>query len=228
MTTDAPILAAVNLHKRFGATAALTGASLAVSAGEVVAVTGPSGSGKSTLIHLIAGLHEADSGSVSFAGREHSARTAHDISELRRTRIAYIAQRGGLLGELDATMNVALPLLLAGEKRRLAVSRARAGLEAVGAADFANALPGEMSGGQTQLVATARAVAMGADLILADEPTGALDSTATDLVADMLCQQARQRHAAVLIVTHDNRVAARADREVVLFDGATQLSREEV
>jgi putative ABC transport system ATP-binding protein len=208
------------LHKSFARTAALRGVSLDVQPGEVVAVTGPSGSGKSTLLHCAAGVLVPEAGSVTFDGQrldelDESART-----RLRRREIGLVLQFGQLVPELTAVQNAALPLLLDGTDRRTARTAALAWLERLGVVEVADQVPAELSGGESQRVAVARALVTGPRLVCADEPTGALDTVAGEVVLTELLAAVREAHSSLLVVTHDNRVAARADREVVLRDGS--------
>ncbi len=206
-------------HKSFARDRALRGASLSVQSGEVVALVGPSGSGKSTLLHCATGLLRAESGTVRVVGRDLTMMTEKERSRLRRTEIGLVLQFGQLVPELSAEQNVALPLLLEKHDRGAARTSARGWLERAGVLDLADALPGEMSGGERQRVAVARALVTGPRLICADEPTGALDTVSGEELAALLITTARDAGAALVIATHDNRVAASADREVVLRDG---------
>lgn len=221
VTTGEVVLRGTDLHKRYAATTALQGASLHVRAGEVVALTGPSGSGKSTLLHCLAGTVRPDAGTVELDGQRVDALGEGDRARLRRTRIGLVLQFGQLVPELTALENVALPLMLEGVRRRAAGERARARLEALGVDDVATTRAGDLSGGQAQRVAVARALVADPAVVLADEPTGALDSVRGEQVLAALLGAARAAGAGVVLVTHDNRVAAAADREVVLRDGAT-------
>jgi putative ABC transport system ATP-binding protein len=220
MTT--PLLEGRGLHKTFGRTPALRGASLAVEPGEVVAVTGPSGSGKSTLLLCLAGVLTPDEGEVAFAGQRLDALSERDRTRLRRRELGLVLQFGQLVPELTGEQNVALPLLLEKHDRAAAMASARTWLERLGAVDVATALPGEMSGGEAQRVAIARALVTGPRAIFADEPTGALDTVSGEHVLAALLTTARESSATVVMVTHDNRVAAAADREVLLRDGTVE------
>ncbi|HEU0100981.1 MAG TPA: ABC transporter ATP-binding protein [Mycobacteriales bacterium] len=214
-----PLLTATDLHLSFGQTRALAGASVQIRPGEVVALLGPSGSGKSTLLHCLAGILRPDAGEVRYRGARLDDRTDDARSRLRRDDFGFVFQFGSLVPELTALENVALPLRLAGSRRRPAEDRARAWLERLGVPAVADQRPGEMSGGQGQRVAVARALVGGPRVVFADEPTGALDSFNGELVMDELIAAAREQGAAVVLVTHETRVAAYADREVVLRDG---------
>ncbi|WP_426247620.1 ABC transporter ATP-binding protein [Nocardioides sp. LHG3406-4] len=208
------------VHKSFAHTEALRGVSLEVQRGEVVAVTGPSGSGKSTLLHCAAGVLVPESGAVTFDGQRLDELDEAARTRLRRREIGLVLQFGQLVPELTAVQNAALPLLLDGTDRRTARTAALGWLERLGVAEVADQVPAELSGGQAQRVAVARALVTGPRIVCADEPTGALDTVATEVVLTQLLAAVRDAGSALLVVTHDNRVAARADREVVLHDGA--------
>ncbi|MBW1597342.1 ABC transporter ATP-binding protein [Streptomyces sp. JJ38] len=214
-----PLLTAEGLHKTYGSTPALSGAGFSVHAGEVVAVMGPSGSGKSTLLHCLAGIVVPDAGTVHYRGRELSALSDAERSALRRGDFGFIFQFGQLVPELTCTENVALPLRLAGIGRRQAEARAREWLERLEVEDVRHHRPGQISGGQGQRVAVARALVGGPRVVFADEPTGALDSLNGERVMELLTEAARDTGAAVVLVTHESRVAAYSDREVVVRDG---------
>ncbi|MGW0082972.1 ABC transporter ATP-binding protein [Streptomyces sp. NPDC003393] len=214
-----PLVVARDLVKAHGRTPALRGAALELGAGEIVAVTGPSGSGKSTLLHCLAGIASPDEGSVTYAGERVDTLPERRLSELRRTAFGVVFQFGQLIPELTALDNVALPLMLAGTARGAAQARAADWLERFGAGEQRELRPGQLSGGQAQRVALARALVTGPRVVFADEPTGALDSLASEQVMAALVRTARETGAAVLVVTHDAQVAAYADREVRLEDG---------
>lgn len=214
-----PLLSASDLHLSFGQTAALAGASVEVLPGEVLALLGPSGSGKSTLLHCLAGILRPDTGEVRFCGNRIDDQSDAARSRLRASSFGFVFQFGSLVPELSAVENVALPLRLAGVKRRPAEERASAWLDRLGVADVADKRPGQMSGGQGQRVAVARALVAGPRVVFADEPTGALDSLNGELVMEELVGAAREQGTSVVVVTHEARVAAHADREVVLRDG---------
>jgi putative ABC transport system ATP-binding protein len=216
---SSPLLTGRDLTKGYGTTPALRGASLALHAGEVLAVTGPSGSGKSTLLHCLTGIARPDSGEVRYGAERLDRLPEHRLSELRRTEFGVVFQFGQLIPELTAADNVALPLLLAGASRAAAQDRAREWLERFGVPERGELRPGELSGGQAQRVALARALVTEPRAVFADEPTGALDSLATEQVMTTLVRTARASGTAVLLVTHDAQVAAYADREVALRDG---------
>lgn len=216
------VLEAQSLHKSYGRTEALRGASLSVSAGEVVAITGSSGSGKSTLMLCAAGVLRPESGRVTAGGRDLDDLGEAERSRLRRREFGLVLQFGQLVPEMSAVQNVALPLLLERHDKASAYTAARSWLERLDALDLADARPGEMSGGESQRVAIARALVSGPRIIFADEPTGALDTVNGERVLTVLLEVAQETSASLVIVTHDNRVAARADREVVLLDGRTE------
>jgi len=213
------ILVGRDLHKSFGLTPALQGAGLVLREGEVVAVTGPSGSGKSTLLHCLAGILTPDAGEVHFAGRRIDGLSDRERVELRRTVFGFVFQFGQLVPELPAAENVALPLLLAGRRRRHALAAAEPWLARLGLDGLGDRLPGELSGGQSQRVAVARALVAHPTVVFADEPTGSLDSVSADQVMELLVDTAREQGTSVIVVTHEARVAAYADRAVLVRDG---------
>jgi len=215
------LLAGVELHRTFGKNEALRGASITVEAGEIVAVMGPSGSGKSTLLHCLAGILRPDAGEVHYEGRRIDDLSEARRSELRRERFGFVFQFGQLVPDLTALENVSLPLRLAGVKRAEAARRSNAWLERMDLAELASSHPSDLSGGEAQRVAVARAMVAEPRVIFADEPTGSLDSLNGEMVMDLLVAAARQGGAAVVLVTHEPRVAAHADREVVIRDGRT-------
>ncbi|MFE5724274.1 ABC transporter ATP-binding protein [Streptomyces erythrochromogenes] len=216
------LLAATDLRKAYGTTHALDGAEFSIHAGEVVAVMGPSGSGKSTLLHCLAGIVPPDSGSILYAGRELTAMSDAERSELRRTEFGFVFQFGQLVPELTCVENVALPLRLTGVKRKEAERTALHWMEQLQVEELGAKRPGEISGGQGQRVAVARALVTGPRVIFADEPTGALDSLNGELVMQLLTEAARSANAAVVLVTHETRVAAYSDREIVVRDGRSR------
>ncbi|WAL65298.1 ABC transporter ATP-binding protein [Amycolatopsis cynarae] len=216
------LLTASGLHKSFGATQALLGASVEISPGEVVAVMGPSGSGKSTLLHCLAGIVRPDQGSVTYDGTDLHGISDAERTTLRRTEFGFVFQFGQLVPELSCLENVALPLRLGGLRRKRAEERARESMARLEVADLAAQRPGEVSGGQGQRVAIARALVTGPKVLFADEPTGALDSLNGERVMRMLVEVAKERGTAVVLVTHEARVAAYSSREVVVRDGRTR------
>ena len=214
-----PILDATGLVKRFGQTEALRGVDVNVARGEILAVMGPSGSGKSTLLHCLAGILTPDEGTVRFDGARIDALSEADRSRLRRTAFGFVFQFGQLVPELPAVENVALPLLLNGQSRATALGAAIGWLDRLGLDGLADRRPGELSGGQAQRVAIARALVAGPRVVFADEPTGSLDSHAGEQVMNHLTDAARSEGVTVILVTHEPRVAAYADREIVVRDG---------
>ncbi|MDP9794430.1 putative ABC transport system ATP-binding protein [Catenuloplanes nepalensis] len=213
------LLTADDLRLSFGPTKALDGASLTVHPGEILALMGPSGSGKSTLLHCLAGILRAESGHVAFDGRDLATMTDAERSELRRTAFGFVFQFGQLVPELTCLENVALPLRLSGTRRRAARAEAATWLERLEVADVAEKRPGQVSGGQGQRVAVARALVTRPRVVFADEPTGALDSLNGERVMQLLTTAARDTGAAVVLVTHEARVAAYSDREAIVRDG---------
>jgi len=197
---------------------ALRGANLIVPSGDFVALMGPSGCGKSTLLNLIAGLDVADEGTIAVAGELVTGRTEDELSQLRRRHIGIVFQFFNLLEGMTVLENVALPAVIAGRKRKQAETRARDLLDLLGIGDKVGTIPGMLSGGQRQRLAIARALANEPTLLLADEPTGALDSEGGQEVIELLSRL----HAGgqtIILVTHDAGVAAAADRIVRMRDG---------
>jgi putative ABC transport system ATP-binding protein len=180
---------------------------------------GPSGSGKSTLLHCLAGILVPDSGEIHFDGQRIDRLGETGRSALRRDRFGFVFQFGQLVPELSAEENVALPLLLSGVRRSKATAEARVWLDRLGLDGLAGRTSGELSGGQAQRVALARGLVARPRVLFADEPTGALDSLTGEQVMDLLVESAREAGTAVILVTHEPRVAAYADREVVVRDG---------
>jgi putative ABC transport system ATP-binding protein len=219
MSGDTRLLTGRGLRKSFGPTPALRGMDLSVDAGEVLAVMGPSGSGKSTLLHCLAGILTPDAGEVTFDGRRVDQLPDRERSRLRRAEFGFVFQFGQLVPELPVLENVALPLLLGGRGRRAAVAAAEEWLPRLGLDGLGRRLPGELAGGQGQRAAIARALIAGPRLVFADEPTGSLDSVAADEVMELLVTTAREERSGVVVVTHEPRVAAYADRRVTMRDG---------
>ena len=213
------VLEARELHHSFGETPALRGASLTVRRGQLVAVMGPSGSGKSTLLHCLAGIFTPTRGEVWFDGvRVDQLDDAHR-TRLRRTDFGFVFQFGQLVPELTAQENVALPLILSGSSRRKALRQTSAWFERLELSGLEGRRSGELSGGQAQRVALARALVGQPKVIFADEPTGSLDSLAGEHVMNLLVSSARDLNTTVVLVTHDPRVAAYADHEIIVRDG---------
>jgi putative ABC transport system ATP-binding protein len=215
----APVVEARDLVLSFGETPALRGANISVAAGELLAVMGPSGSGKSTLLHCLAGILVPDAGEVWFAGRRVDTLRESERSELRRNRFGFVFQFGQLVPELTAEENVALPLLLNGVGRLQALGQARGWFDRLDLDGLERRRSGELSGGQAQRVALARGIVANPDVVFADEPTGSLDSLAGEQVMELLVGAARDHGTTVVLVTHEPRVAAYADREVIVRDG---------
>ena len=213
------VLEAQDVTISFGATEALRGASVTIGGGEMLAVMGPSGSGKSTLLHCLAGILVPDSGEVTFDGRRIDQLREPERSTLRRERFGFVFQFGQLVPELSAIENVALPLLLGGATRRSAIAQAGEWFSRLDLDGLERRRSGELSGGQAQRVALARGLVARPDVLFADEPTGALDSLSGELVMDLLAASAREQGTTVVLVTHEPRVAAYADREIIVRDG---------
>jgi putative ABC transport system ATP-binding protein len=214
-----PIICARDLHLSFGLTEALRGIDLSVLAGEVLAIMGPSGSGKSTLLHVLAGVLPPDVGSVEYDGRLISRMGEAERARLRLTEFGFVFQFGQLLPDLAALENVSIPLLLAGIGRRQAAQRSTELLVSLGLGDCMDKRPTQLSGGQSQRVALARALVTRPRVLFADEPTGSLDSLASEQVMELLVEAVRAFGVTMLLVTHDARTAAYADREVIVRDG---------
>jgi putative ABC transport system ATP-binding protein len=220
---DTALLRARGVRKEYGKgeglVRAVDGVDLEVDPGETVAVMGPSGCGKSTLLHLLGGLDRPSGGEISLAGRRIDQMGEKALARMRRTAVGFVFQAFHLMEELTAVENVELPALLAGRSPRAARRRAADLLDRVGLADRARFLPSALSGGQRQRVAIARALSNEPLVVLADEPTGNLDSTATVDVL-RLFDSLHQAGQTLLIVTHDERIAATADRLISMRDGA--------
>jgi putative ABC transport system ATP-binding protein len=216
------VLVARGVRKTFEAenapVRALRGVDVTVHAGEFVAVMGPSGCGKSTLLNLIAGLDTADEGTITVAGDDVTGRSEDDLSRLRRRHIGIVFQFFNLLDGMSVLENVALPAIVAGVKRRSAETRARDLLDLLGLSDKAKAAPGVLSGGQRQRLAIARALANEPTLLLADEPTGALDSEGGQEVMELF-HRLHTGGQTIILVTHADDVAATAERLVRMRDG---------
>jgi len=213
------LLTARDVTLSFGSTPALRGADLTVGAGEIVAIMGPSGSGKSTLLHCLAGILVPDQGEIMYDGRRIDTLGETGRSELRRDSFGFVFQFGQLVPELTAEENVALPLLLNGVRRARAIREAREWFPRVGLDGLGHRRTGELSGGQAQRVALARGLVARPRVLFADEPTGSLDSLTGEQVMDLLVESARGEGTTVVVVTHEPRVAAYADREVIVRDG---------
>ncbi|MFB8169564.1 ABC transporter ATP-binding protein [Kitasatospora purpeofusca] len=214
-----PLIEARDVELAFGETPALRGASLAAEAGEVLAVMGASGSGKSTLLHCLAGILVPDAGEVHFDGQRIDRLDENRRSALRRDAFGFVFQFGQLVPELTAEENIALPLLLGGVRRAAALAEARPWFARLGLDGLGGRRSGELSGGQAQRVALARGLVTRPRVLYADEPTGALDSLTGEQVMELMVGAAREQGTTVVLVTHEPRVAAYADREAVVRDG---------
>jgi len=207
---------------------ALRGVDMSIEAGEFVAVMGPSGCGKSTLLNLIAGLDKPTDGELWLAGEALSDKDEDDLAIMRRKHIGIVFQFFNLLEGMSVQENVALPAIVAGMKRKQAETRARDLLDLLGLADKARNAPGVLSGGQRQRLAIARALANSPTLVLADEPTGALDSAGGAEVLELFGRLHRDQGQTIMLVTHDAKVAAAADRIVSMKDGRIEGAAEAV
>ena len=218
-----PVIRVRSVRKAFdeGRIVALDGMGLEVAEGEFVAIVGPSGCGKSTLLHLVAALDQPDDGSIDVAG--HELASGHDLTHYRARHVGMIFQLHNLLPTLTAEENVQVPMLELGLSRRERRARARRLLEAVGLAGRERSRPPELSGGERQRVAIARALANDPPILLADEPTGSLDSEAGRRVMELLEELRRTRGLTLLLVTHDADIASLADRVVRMLDGHAAL-----
>ena len=220
---DAPPLRGRNLTKAYrqGSTRieVLTGAGIDVAAGEKLAIVGQSGSGKSTLLHVLAGLLDPDAGSVRVMGEDMTAASPTRRAELRNAHMGFVYQFHHLLPEFTAFENVAMPRLVGGAAMREVAEDTRALLHSVGLSERAGHRPHELSGGERQRVAVARALAGMPRVVLADEPTGNLDRRSAERVLEVIDQLVAATGTAFVIVTHDEGLAARVDRTLVLEDG---------
>jgi len=214
-----PFIEARDVYKSFGQTPALVGATLAVQPGEILAVMGPSGSGKSTLLHCLAGIYTPDKGETWFDGQRLDTLSDTRRTELRRTAFGFVFQFGQLVPELTVADNIALPLLLGRVGRKSAYPKANAWLPRLGLDGLGARRTGELSGGQAQRVAIARSMVAQPKVLFADEPTGSLDTLTGEMVMELLIGGAREEGTTVVLVTHNARVAAYADRQVLVRDG---------
>ncbi|HEY3317952.1 MAG TPA: ABC transporter ATP-binding protein [Coriobacteriia bacterium] len=222
-SVGAAIIEGQGLTRIYGAgesaVTALDDVDISVAPGEYSAVMGPSGCGKSTLLHLLGGLDRPTSGSVLFEGHDIAALDDAHLTELRRRRMGFVFQFFNLIPVLSSTENAALPLVLDGVSPEKAAQRANEWLERFGLGDRLRNRPDQLSGGQQQRVALARALVAEPALILADEPTGNLDSKSAEDIAELLKQVASEFGRSVVMVTHDARTAAHADRVLLMKDG---------
>jgi putative ABC transport system ATP-binding protein len=215
------IAATSRISVRYGETAALTDATITITAGERVALMGPSGCGKSTLLHCIAGVVTPDDGEVTFDGTRLDTLRESVRSDLRLRRMGVVFQFGDLVPELTLVENVMLPLMLTGSDRKHARASAMELLDQLGVAGVAAQRAGSVSGGQVQRAAVARSLVHRPSVVLADEPTGSLDSLSSESVLDAMVVLSREIGAALLVVTHDHVVASHLDRLVLMRDGST-------
>ena len=222
MSENHPALTVRGVRKTFEAenapVRALRGVNLTLEPGEFVALMGPSGCGKSTLLNLVAGLETPDEGEIAVAGEPVTGRTEDELARMRRHHIGLVFQFFNLLEGMTVLENVALPAIIAGRKRRMAETRARDLLDLLGIGDKALAVPGVLSGGQRQRLAIARALANDPTLLLADEPTGALDSAGGAEVIELM-RRLHRGGQTIVLVTHSAEVAAAAERVVRMCDG---------
>lgn len=213
------MLQAEGLGARYGATRALTGVSVDIAAGELVAVVGRSGSGKSTLLHCLAGIVRPHTGSVCFCGERVDDWPERRRSDWRLRNVGLVFQFGDLVPELTLAENIRLPLQLTGSRRAEVAEQTGSMLERLEIAELASKRPGQVSGGQLQRAAIARALVHRPAVVLADEPTGSLDTTTAQLVLEALIGAARDQGSAVVLVTHEARLSSYCDRELTLRDG---------
>ena len=216
-------MVARNVHKSYSlgkrTLEVLRGVDLAVARGDFLSLKGASGAGKSTLLHLLGGLDRPDAGEILWDGQNVARLSSNGLVRLRNARVGFIFQAYHLLPELDALENVALPARMARRDARASAARARELLERVGLGERTEHRPYELSGGEQQRVAIARALINGPDLVLADEPTGNLDSRTGDGIIELLCSLREESNVTLIIATHDPKVAARGARIVELIDG---------
>ena len=207
-----PVLEVRGLAKHYGASEVFSGVSLQVRPGEFVAIVGESGVGKSTLLNCLAGLDQGDQGQVLLCGQDLGRASDEERALLRRRHVGFVFQAFHVLPHLDVAQNIALPLMLLGQRPADYAPRVQAMLEAVGLLGLGERLPQQLSGGQLQRVAIARALVHQPALLLADEPTGNLDPATAARVMDLLVAQTRRHGAALVLVTHSDTAAARGDR----------------
>lgn len=224
-TPPRPLLTTHDLTRMFGQVRALAGVSLAIGAGETVAIMGPSGSGKSTLLHCLSGVLTPDDGEVTFDGGTLSGLSDRDRSHTRLREFGFVFQDNQLIPELPARENIALPLMLTGTARGRALKEADSMLERIGIAELRSRRPGDMSGGQAQRVAIARALVGAPKVVFADEPSGALDQATGHEVMQLLTATVSQVGASLVLVTHDPNVARWCSRLIEIRDGLVHSDR---
>jgi putative ABC transport system ATP-binding protein len=215
-------VAVSGVEHSYGSTPSLRGVSFTARRGQAIAVTGPSGCGKSTLLHVCAGLLRPQSGRVEVFGADLGARDEAALARMRRRTLGIVLQYGQLVPDMSLLDNVALPLVLEGRKRVDAEVTASLWLARVGLADVQTAIPGQVSGGQAQRAAIARALVTTPMVVFADEPLASLDSQGADEMLQLLLDHVRNYRTTLVFVTHDNTVVARADREIRLRDGVVE------
>lgn len=224
MDNSSPVIEISGLEKSYGEgpgrIRVIRGIDLTVNRGEVVAVTGPSGTGKSTLLNLVGCLDNFEEGSIKLVGRDVSSLTVDELSGFRNRHIGFIFQLHNLLPEFTALENVMMPLLIRRVKWKTAREKAMELIGRFNMEERANHKPGEMSGGECQRIAVARAIVGEPDLILADEPTGSLDSRNSSILLEMLLELCREKGGTAVIVTHDMKIAGMTDRIISMLDGA--------
>ena len=219
---NSPIIACENLRKSFADGEVLSGVNLAVHSGETICIAGASGSGKTTLLHLLGGLDNPDGGYAAAGGKKWNEMNAAESASHKNRMLGFVFQFHLLLPEFSAQENAAMPLLIRGESRDVAMQAAAEVLQRVGLSSCANKRPGQMSGGERQRTAVARALAGNPECVLADEPTGNLDRKNAETVFSLMLESAAASGAAVIVVSHDEHLAARAKRRARLADGVLQ------
>jgi putative ABC transport system ATP-binding protein len=223
-------LEVVDVHKSYGegdsAYEALRGLTFSMEVGEFVAVRGPSGCGKSTLLHIVGAMDRSTQGTVRLNGRQLDGMSNEELARVRRRSIGFVFQSFNLLPTLTAVENVALPLALDGQRDRVAVPRAEAALSDVGLLSKADSLPAQLSGGEMQRVAIARALAIDPELVIADEPTGSLDSENGERILGLLTELNLSRRLTILMATHDEEAASYASRTLHIRDGRLEKASE--
>ena len=209
-----------NITRSFGSLQVLKGISLNIERGEVVSITGPSGAGKTTLLQIMGSLDKPDGGRVLYDGQDITKMSEKEISAFRNKHIGFVFQFHQLLPEFTALENISIPMLIAGQGMRQANARAKELLQLLGLADRADHKPSELSGGEKQRIAVARALANQPDVILADEPSGSLDTKNKEELHKLFFSLRDQLGQTFVIVTHDESLAAMTDRTIRLLDGS--------